>query len=123
VLAEQGAVRVLVSRHEPAVEPALTDRLPGSSRLRERGCQQDQESPLWLAEVQRGSQRRVHFQHDIDAPRELVAGEVERDVSRDIGEHLRFEDNRYSGGRSEQHGVGPRRSFQPRPRASACFLR
>jgi putative transposase len=93
VLAEQRAVRVLVSRHEPAVEPALADRVRGWSGLRERGCQQHQESPLWLAEAQRGGQRRVHFQHDVDAPRELVAGEVERDVSRDIGEHRRFEDD------------------------------
>jgi hypothetical protein len=47
-----------------------------------------QENSLWLAEAQRGSQCRVRFQHDVDAPRELVASEVERDVSRDIGERF-----------------------------------
>jgi hypothetical protein len=98
VLAEQGVARVLVGRHEPAVEPAFADRVLGSSGLRERGCQQDQESPFWLAEVQRGCQRRVGVQHDVDVPRELVAGEVERDVRGDIGEHLGFEDDRYSVG-------------------------
>ncbi len=108
-------MRVFISRHEPAVEPALANRVPGWSGLREGGCQEHQEGPLWLAETQPAGQRRVHFQHDVDAAGELVAGEVERDVSRDIGEHLRFEDDRYSAGGSEQHGVGFRRSFQPCP--------
>ena len=91
-------------------------RVPGWPGLGERGCQQDQEGPLGLAEVQRGGQRRVGFEHDVDAPRELVAGEVEGDVSRDIGEHLCFEYDCCPALGSEQHCVGLRGPFQPRAR-------
>jgi len=38
------------------------------------------------------------FRRGTGDPRQLNVHQVERDVRGDIGEHLRFEDDRYSGG-------------------------
>lgn len=118
MLLEQWAIWVLVGGHEPAVEPAA-GCVSGCYGSQKRWSEKHHEGPPGFPPAQRGLQLGVRFQHDVNDSCELVAGEVERDVCGYVGEHLRFEDDRHAGIRSEQHGVGFRRSFQP----CACGFR